>query len=67
MTSNLLPEAHTGKLVEKAEVVSPAGSSVVIKRLRLTDAGRRILSTTSEGIMAGVDATRMPAPHVKAA
>lgn len=40
-------------LIDRFEVVSRPGSTLVVKRVRLTDAGRKALSTGSTGISDG--------------
>lgn len=40
----------SGKFIASSDVVSPEGSKVVVKRIRLTPAGRDALTTQSEGI-----------------
>lgn len=38
------------KYIDRVEIISPAGSKVVVKRIRLTPEGREALTTLSEGI-----------------
>lgn len=45
-----MKSSNTPKYIEKTEVVSPAGSKVLVKRIRLTRAGRDALTTLSEGV-----------------
>lgn len=48
-TSNNSRRAGT-KHIARTDIVSPSGSKVVVKRIRLTPAGRDALTTKSEGI-----------------
>lgn len=44
------PRKAGSKYIDHTEIVSPVGSKVVVKRIRLTREGREALTTLSEGI-----------------
>lgn len=47
----MTPSRKAGsKYIDRVEVISPAGSKVVVKRIRLTPEGRDALTTLSQGI-----------------
>lgn len=50
MTTPKTPKGPGSKYIESTSLVSPTGSKLVVRRIRLTRTGRDALTTQSEGI-----------------